>query len=1357
MTHFAFPNVEVLHAAFIGCGRYLAAPSAPGADYTAPTSVIINQAAADRAIALLTHEAASSGACLYEKKDRPDKKYVGESMHLAYFLASCHRLRRLHRAWPRDIWSSGRIAIADDRHPLAQEVGSEEEFALKLAAFLAEENPDTLFIVPAANMRPARVERCRAAQATVLSLDDFRALPAPEGVSGKIILTLRPDELDALILALFAPGPNPYNGLDAFDEADAARFFGREAVIQTLCQAFLRLHDPSRQGAPRMLTVLGPSGSGKSSVVRAGLLPRLKQMYAPDAQIAVFACSARPLASLANALSRLLESAGKHGDNASLKQPNHEGNWDGLATLAGEFGGKPLVIVADQCEEMYSLCDDPQERAAFLASLLQASTAAAPAVSVILTLRSDFLEQTQTFPEFNNAIVNQSVIVPVMTRANLREAIEQPAKLAGYRFAPELAERLIAETEGYAGALPLLEFTLTRLWEGMREGDAPEKTLERVGGVGGALADRAEQMYHALSRADKRLARTMFLNLVRAGKEGQYSRKRAALADMPGFARFPEQIQDILQTFSEPHTRLLTSSVDAEGNAVVEITHEALISRWQRLRKWLELDREFHAWRERLDAAIRQWKAAQNDDGALLRGRLLSEAEEWREKREDDLTGDECDFIQRSQRHFAGEEARWKALYEQAQCRALEAHYLSSRALFAAHDELRSLLEGVKAGKMLRDMDAPPELRQAVIRTLRDAAHGICEAMRLKGHHAPVRCLSISPDSKTLASGSHAGALKLWDIEHGRELLTLHGHTDVIRAVCFSPNGKWLLSAGDDGIVKVWDVAAGREIAAMRDHRGGVCALAFSHDGSLLASGGADGAILLRDGAEYREIGKLAGQGGAVSALAFQPGNPALLASGGDDAAITLWHLNERRAAQTLRGHQQAVLSLAFHPGGDLLASGGGDAVVKLWSIAAGREIAELRGHFEAVNGVAFHPNGGLLASASADKTVKLWDVGERRETLTLRGHDDDVLTVAFTPDGARLASGGWDRAIRLWEVSRLKPAHYPVSGGGINAICFHPTRPLLAVGTQDGAVALWDTSPPREITRQRGHRGAAWCAAFSPDGRWLASGGDDGAARLWNAADGEEAAVFSGHADAVLSVAFSPDSRLLASGSRDHTIRLRRVEDGRDMAVLAGHADEVWRVCFTPDGKRLLSASWRGDHTLAVWNIAERRMTQTLLIPDWPPAKSGIRFALHPDGNIAATSTNANGTIMLWNLAAGQEIRALRGHSQTILSLDFSPDGTLLASGSEDNTVKLWQVADGGELATLKPHANDVRSVAFSRDGLMLASGGLDGRLAFRNVREACHVDLDELLAQGCGWLRSYLAHHPDVPKEERDLCDEN
>ena len=557
MTHFAFPNVEVLHAAFIGCGRYLAAPSAPGADYTAPTSVIINQAAADRAIALLTHEAASSGACLYEKKDRPDKKYVGESMHLAYFLASCHRLRRLRRAWPRDIWSSGRIAIADDRHPLAQEVGSEEEFALKLAAFLAEDNPDTLFIVPAANMRPARVECCRAAQAAVLSLDDFRALPAPEGVSGKIILTLRPDELDALILALFAPGPNPYNGLDAFDEADAARFFGREAVIQTLCQAFLRLHEPTRQGAPRMLTVLGPSGSGKSSVVRAGLIPRLKQMYAPDAQIAVFACSARPLASLANALSRLLEPA---ANLTGFQKSVRLASAGDLAAFAGEFGGKPLVIVADQCEEMYSLCDDPQERAAFLASLLQASTAAAPAVSVILTLRSDFLEQTQTFPEFNNAIVNQSVIVPVMTRANLREAIEQPAKLAGYRFAPELMDRLIAETEGYAGALPLLEFTLTRLWEGMREGDAPEKTLERVGGVGGALADRAEQMYHALSRADKRLARTMFLNLVRAGKEGQYSRKRAALADMPGFARFPEQIQDIRACSHRRWTRRGTPS-----------------------------------------------------------------------------------------------------------------------------------------------------------------------------------------------------------------------------------------------------------------------------------------------------------------------------------------------------------------------------------------------------------------------------------------------------------------------------------------------------------------------------------------------------------------------------------------------------------------------------------------------------------------------------------------------------------------------------------------------------------------------------------------------------------------------------
>ena len=407
------------------------------------------------------------------------------------------------------------------------------------------------------------------------------------------------------------------------------------------------------------------------------------------------------------------------------------------------------------------------------------------------------------------------------------------------------------------------------------------------------------------------------------------------------------------------------------------------------------------------------------------------------------------------------------------------------------------------------------------------------------------------------------------------------------------------------------------------------------------------------------------------------------------------------------------------------------------------------------MNSLSFHPNGAMLASASGDKTVKLWDVSEQRELLTLHGHDDEILTVGFSPDGSRLASGGWDKMLKIWEVARLLPRRAKAHGHGVNAVCFHPTRPLLASGHDDGSISARDAASLHETMRLRGHADAVRSVAFSPDGRFFASGGDDAAIVLWDAATGEQTAMLSGHADAVNSVAFSPDSRLLASGGSDHAVIVWEVAAGKPLFMLAGQTDAIWNVCFSPDGKYLATASWRDDHTIAIWDITQRRVIHALLIPNWPPAKSGIRIAMHPGGTLLASGTNGNGAIMLWNMRTGQEVRTLQGHSQTILTLAFSPDGSMLASGSEDNTVRLWNVADGQKIATLKEHSHDVRSVAFSPDGEWLASGSLDDTVTLWRLQEQCDFDLDGLLAKGCDWIRRYLAHNPTVSKEDRRMCD--
>ena len=1363
MIRFAFPNVEILNGEFIGCGRYCAAAAPPESSYAPPVSVIINKATVTRALSLLIYEDGSTEKRVYERKDRRDKKYVGESMHLAYFFAllNCSRIFR-HGNRFGDMWCTGSIAIADGKHPVLQEVGHEHEFRLKLEAFLHKDQQDRLFLVPAINFQTPHCDLCDQARSRHLSLEQFARLDPAEAFAQKTVLIVQADELEECLRLFFEPGANPYKGLNAFREEDADHFFGREALIDTIWQKIIRRHELSseRRDASRFLAILGPSGSGKSSLVRAGLIPHIKKQVRenyPNLQVAVFNAGTRPLMALVRCLTRVFPE-GRPGDFlAHLLKTDAQGLYAGLSMILTEHGEgpkSPLVLVLDQCEEVYSHCRDEKERKQFIGNLLHAVSIKHGMLSLILTLRSDFLERTQTLPDFNNAIVSNSVLVPVMNRTDLRRIIEKPAKLAGYRFQAEIVDRLISETEGYMGALPLLEFTLTLLWEGVSQGIAPEERLRAIGGVGGALADRAEQLYNALSSAEKRIARKFFAELVFPGETG-YTAKRLVLDDVAAYLKNSARVQKILQSFAGAHSRLVTFGMDAEGNRTVELTHETLIHRWRRLRGWIEADRDFYIWRSDLDAAIRQWESKECDDGALLHGALLVEAEKWIGNREQDLNASEREYILKSREYFLQEEERWKQLYQKERFSSLEAYQLSSGALFASHDELGGLLAGVKAGKILQELKTSEEQERQVIATLRRIVYGIREENRFDGHRSPVQCLRFHPKTELMVSGSYNGVLKFWNSASGEEIRSMQAHSDIIRDLCFSPDGTMLISAGDDKLVKIWDVESGKEIQRLGRHTTGVRSLGLSPDGRLLASGGTGMTIRIWDLSLNTEIARLHGHAESVLCLNFSP-DGRLLTSGSGDNTIKLWDVETMREVKTLYGHKDQVNSLDFSPDGTLLASGSSDKDVVLWKLPEGRRKVVLRSHIEGVNQISFSPDGKWLASASGDKTLKLWNVGKQREVTTFFGHRDEVLDAQFNADGTHLAAGSWDAGIKLWNLERVRVASLKEEARNINCVSFHPEKPLVAAGNDDSVITLWDIAEDRRLMILRGHSEAVWSLAFSPTQDILASAGGDDIIKLWQLSDGQEIMSLEGHAATVLSVAFSPDGTKLASGSRDRSVKLWNVEDGAEILSLKGHTEAVWNVRFSPDGNLLASGGHGKDNSVRVWDLRNGALVHSFQVPDWPPAKSGIRLAFHPNGKILASGSNANGTIHLWDLESFQEVRTLRGHSQTILSLHFHPDGKILASGSEDNTIKLWDVESGREITSLDEHSHDVRSVRFSRDGQTLVSGSFDNTIRYWDVAEQCQFDLNELLARGCEWLKSYLRYNPNVSDEDRRLCGE-
>lgn len=501
-------------------------------------------------------------------------------------------------------------------------------------------------------------------------------------------------------------GPNPYKGLMAFQEIDGDRFFGREKQIGALWEKLRSLHET--ESAIRVLPIYGPSGSGKSSLARAGLIPELARRPIPGydrARVAVLVPGTHPLESLATVLARIvtqdLTPVAKTREFAGeLKQVNETGEYDGLRRIADvmpDIAIKPLVVLVDQFEEVYTLCEDAVEREAFVGSLLNAAGDRAKRVMVIVTLRSDFLGETQKHAVLNRLFSEQGYLVPAMNPEELRQAIAKPAELAGNPLDTATIDLLVKDTEGREGALPLLQFALTRIWEGLAEGKLPAETLKAIGGVGGALAGEAQRIYEKLSNAEQNTAHRIFLKLVQLGDVIKYTRRRTVIANLASSSETTDQVKQVIGRFAVPSVRLITLSKQADGESA-EITHEALFDHWQLLQDWLEDNRLFLVWQEHLRSAIRQWELCDRDPEALLRGKPLTEAEDWFQKQETDLSQIEQTYIQAS----LVEQARLEAVENERQQREYDllkefvrtAQVRTRLALSAAGLAIAALLAG---------------------------------------------------------------------------------------------------------------------------------------------------------------------------------------------------------------------------------------------------------------------------------------------------------------------------------------------------------------------------------------------------------------------------------------------------------------------------------------------------------------------------------------------------------------------------------------------------------------------------------------------------------------------------------------
>jgi WD40 repeat protein/transcriptional regulator with XRE-family HTH domain len=1158
-----------------------------------------------------------------------------------------------------------------------------------------------------------------------------------------------------------AGGLPPYKGLRYFEETDAELFFGREALSDRLLERIV-----DRLGSDqRFLAIIGASGSGKSSVVRAGLIPALHWQQASSGwPVVVMTPSAHPLEALAESLIQEIQPGlparklmGELAHDPMILS-------ESLNRMARDINSAHTVLIVDQFEELFTLCRNGAEQTAFVDGLMSVAFQEHGIGMIAIVLRADFYAHCAHFSLLRQVISQHQEYIGPMTNEELRRAIAEPARRGHWDFEPGLVDLLLHDVGadmGHTpepGALPLLSHALLATWQRRRGRTLTLSGYSASGGVRGAIAETAESVFHDLLEPEQReVARQIFLRLTELGGETSTAdtRRRVNIEELVSSPDKRDVVNEVLLTLAD--ARLITT-----GQDTAEVAHEALIREWPTLRGWLEEDREGLRLHRRLTEAAQEWDSLSRDPGVLYRGARLAQAIEWSQVHQDDVNQLERDFLGASQAQFEMENVQREAqrqrelqvaqqLAEAERARAeeqsrssrrlrLRAVYLTISLVIVGILALTALLlwqQTVQANRLansrelsaaaINNLQIDPErsallalhaLNDANTLEARNALHqAVLELHLLKNipaHEGGVPDVAYDPDGTLLASMGADGMVKLWDANSGELLRTLDGGTGELgSSVAFSPDGSTLAAAWFTQVV-LWDTESGKILSRLSGqsvgttvgYNLGVGQLSFSPDGSRLAVANMDGVAKVWELSSQREVLSLSvDETAPTKAIAYSPDGK-LLATGGDEGFVWVWdaEFGTQILTQTIGG---IIHSVSFSADSALLAAASDDGGIMVWDAESGTVVSSPPRQ-SGLYDIVFMADG-RLATAGQDGTVRVWDAVSGQQTLILASPTSTVISVAGSPDGQRVASGAYDGSLRIWDASAGRelltiPAH---AGIVWNAI-YSQDGSCIASASVDGFLKLWDArtgvmilSVPEGGDTSGGFTGLA----FSPDGSRLATGSFDGAVTIWDSQTGEGLKVLYGHSNMVVGLAFSADGRRLASASWDGTAKVWDLTSGAAITTFRGHRPTalISGIVFHPDGKTVFTSA--DDQFVYQWDSETGEQVKGFS----GEGKELYGLALSPDGSLLAAG-DQDGNIHLWNAETGERQRTISGHAGLVFRLTFNQDGSQLASAGFDRLAKVWDLNTGNELSSLYGNVSNVFGVSFSPDGRHLATAGADG-----------------------------------------------